>query len=48
MELVVFKVCTEECGLGPRVCEGYPDITDNRGFVLFYTQLRCALLEHNL
>lgn len=29
MKLVVFKVSAEECGLGPRVCEGYTDITDD-------------------
>lgn len=29
MELVVFKVCAEECILCTRVCEGYANITDN-------------------
>lgn len=48
MKLMIFKVCTEECGLCARVCEGYANITDDRGLVLLYTKLSRALLEHNL
>lgn len=48
MELVVFKVSAEERGLRPRVREGYADVADDRGFVLFYAQLRGALLEDHL
>lgn len=48
MELMIFKVCTEECGLCARVCEGYAHITDNWGLVLLYTKLSSPLLEHNL
>lgn len=48
MELVVFEVCAEEGGLCARVGEGNANVTDHRGLVLLYTQLRGALLEHNL
>lgn len=48
MELMVFKVCAEERGLCARVCEGYANIADDWGLVLFYTQLSGALLQHNL
>lgn len=48
MELMVFKVGAEKCALCARVSEGYANITDDWGLVLFYTQLSRALLEHNL
>ena len=48
MELMVFKVRTEERGLCARVRERDANITDHRGLLLFDTKFSSALLEHNL
>lgn len=48
VELVVFKVCAEECVLSAGVSEGYAHVTGDGRLLFLNTELSGALLEHHL